>query len=96
MKILWMPETFIIYRRIYDADLRARMAHRYTTVTKHDCDLTTEWWEKFSTLPEDKLLKAKKIIALNKFKDGDYECNDEEINTVLNYYKITRDDAEAN
>ena len=29
-------------------------------------------------------------------KDGDYECNDEEINTVLNYYKITRDDAEAN
>ena len=96
MKILWMPETFIIYRRIYDADLRARMAHRYTTVTKHDCDLTTEWWEKFSALPEDKLLKAKKIIALNKFKDGDYECNDEEINTVLNYYKITRDDAEAN
>ena len=72
------------------------MAHRYTTVTKHDCDLTTEWWEKFSALSEDKLLKAKKIIALNKFKDGDYECNDEEINTVLNYYKITRDDAEAN
>lgn len=96
MKILWMPETFIIYRRIYDADLRARMAHRYTTVTKHDCDLTTEWWLKFSALPEEKLLKAKAIIALNKFKEGDYECNDEEINTVLNYYKITRDDAETN
>lgn len=96
MKILWMPETFIIYRRIYDADLRARMAHRYTTVTKHDCDLTTEWWLKFSALPEEKLLKAKAIIALNKFKEGDYECNDEEINAVLNYYKITRDNAEGN
>ena len=46
--------------------------------------------------PEEKLLKAKAIIALNKFKEGDYECNDEEINTVLNYYKITRDDAETN
>lgn len=96
IKILWMPETFIIYRRIYDADLRARMASRYTTVTKHDCDLTTEWWEKFSALPIDKLTKAKEIIALNKFKDGDYECYDEEINTVLNYYKISRDDTENN
>ena len=94
MKILWMPETFIIYRRIYDADLRERMASRYTTVTKHDCDLTTEWWEKFSALPLDKLTKAKEIIALNKFKNGDYECLDDEINTVLNYYKITRDDTE--
>ena len=94
MKILWMPETFIIYRRIYDADLRARMAHRYTTVTKQDCDLTTEWWLKFSTLPPDKLVRVKEIIALNKFKEDDYECDDEEINTVLSYYKITRDDAE--
>ena len=45
---------------------------------------------------EEKLLKAKAIIALNKFKEGEYECNDEEINVVLNYYKITRDDTEAN
>ncbi len=95
MKILWMPETFIIYRRIYDADLRARMSHRYTTFTKQDCDLTTEWWSKFSSLSSDKLAKAKAIIALNKFKDGDYECDDEEINSVLSYYKITRYDAEA-
>lgn len=94
MKILWMPETFIIYRRIYDADLRARMSHRYPTITKQDCDLTSEWWLKFSSLPSNKLVKAKNIIALNKFKDGDYECDDEEINSVLNYYKITRYDAE--
>ena len=72
MKILWMPETFIIYRRIYDADLRNRLADRYTTVTKHDCDLTNEWWGKFKALPPDKLERAKAIIALNKFKDGDF------------------------
>lgn len=70
------------------------MAHRYTTVTKQDCDLTTEWWLKFSALSSDKLTKAKEIIALNKFKDGEYECDDEEIEAVLSYYKITRDDAE--
>lgn len=35
-------------------------------------------------------------IAYNKFKDDDYKCNDEEINTVLNYYKISRDDTENN
>ena len=37
---------------------------------------------------------AKSIIALNKFKPGDYECEDPDILEVLDYYKITRDDAE--
>lgn len=49
-------------------DLRNRLADRYTTVTKHDCDLTNEWWEKFKALPPDKLEKAKAIIALNKLR----------------------------
>ena len=94
MKILWMPETFIIYRRIYDADLRARLAERYTTVTEHDCDLTNEWWAKFKALTAEKLEKAKSIIALNKFKDGDFECDDKDILDILSYYSITRNDAE--
>ena len=94
MKILWMPETFIIYRRIYDANLRQRLADRYTTVTKNDCDLTNDWWNKFTSLSPDKLLIAKEIIAHNKFKDGDYECNDKDIIDILSYYKITRDDIE--
>ena len=96
MKILWMPETFIIYRRIYDADLRQRLSDRYTTVTKYDCDLANEWWIKFNALPPQKLVKAKKIIALNKFKDGDFECGDKEICDILLYYKISRDDTELN
>lgn len=95
MKILWMPETFIIYRRIYDKELRTRLAEKYTTVTKHDCDSANEWWRKFKALPPKKLEKAKSIIALNKFKDGDYVCNDKEINEVLAYYKTTRNETES-
>ena len=94
MRILWMPETFIIYRRIYDADLRKRLADRYITVTEHDCDLANEWWEKFQSLSPTKLEQAKNIIALNKFKDGDFECDDKTVLEVLKYYQITRNDAE--
>ncbi len=94
-KILWMPETFIIYRRIYDADLRARLAERYSTVTEHDCDLANEWWEKFKALTPEKLEEAKSIIALNKFKDGDFECDDKDVLEVLSYYKISRNDTES-
>ena len=93
-KILWMPETFIIYRRIYDAQLRERLAERYTTVTEHDCDLANEWWQKFQALPNEKQNIAKSIIAMNKFRDGDYQCEDDEILAVLEYYKISRSDAE--
>lgn len=93
-KILWMPETFIIYRRIYDEDLRNRLAERYTKKTSQDCNLTNEWWDKFQSLSPEKLETAKSIIALNKFKDGEFECNDEEILDVLSYYQIMRKEAE--
>lgn len=93
-KILWMPETFIIYRRQYDANLREKLAERYTNHSDKDCDLTNEWWKKFNALSPDKLEKAKEIIALNKFKDGEYQCDDAEIEAVLWYYKTTRNDAE--
>lgn len=95
MKILWMPETFIIYRRKYDASLRARLADRYKSHSPDDCDLANEWWEKFQALPEEKLEKAKKIIAKNKFKECEYTTDgDPEIEEVLSYYKITRNTAE--
>lgn len=93
-KILWMPETFIIYRRQYDANLREKLAERYTNHSDKDCNLTNEWWDKFNALPPEKLECAKEIIALNKFKDGEYQCDDPEIEDVLWYYKTTRNDAE--
>ena len=94
-KILWMPETFIIYRRMYDAHLRERLAERYTSHSTNDSDLANEWWVKFCSLPPEKADIAKGIIALNQFKEGDYICDDAEIEDVLSYYKITRDIAEA-
>ncbi len=94
MRILWMPETFIIYRRMYDENLRNRLAEKYKTHSKNDCNLANEWWEKFSSLSNKKREAAKTIIALNHFKVGEYECNDDEIEAVINYYRITRNDAE--
>lgn len=94
MDILWMPETFIIYRRKYNKELRERLADKYTEYSEDDCGLANEWREKFHALPNDKLIKAQEIIKLNKFKDGDYVCHDKEINEVLKYYKINRNDSD--
>jgi len=92
-RLLWMPETFIIYRRKYDANLRERLAERYTNRYNNENNLANEWWDKFTNLPDDKLNIVKNIVALNKFNDGDYDViNDNEINEVLSYYKITRED----
>lgn len=92
-RILWMPETFIIYRRKYDENLRNKLAEKYTKKSEGDCNLTNEWWEKFNKLSPKKLEVAKEIISKNKFNEGDYKCEDEEILDVLSYYKITREDA---
>lgn len=89
-KLLWMPETFIIYRRKYDKHLRERLADRYTNHYTDENDLANAWWYKFKKLDPQKLEIAKSIIALNKFKEGDYICDDEEICEVLDYYKIEK------
>lgn len=93
-KILWMPETFIIYRRKYDENLRNRLADKYKDRSADDCNLANEWWVKFNSLSSEKLKQAKEIIALNKFKDGEYNCADSEIEDLISYYKITRKEAE--
>ena len=91
MKILWMPETFIIYRRKYDAVLRERLAEKYTSHSDDDCDLANEWWEKFRKLSPSKRKKAESIIAANKFGDKDITCSDKAVLDILSYYKIKRD-----
>lgn len=94
-KILWMPETFIIYRRQYDKKLRERLADRYVSNPELDCDLANEWWQKFSALSDEKQAIAKQIIGQNKFKNNECFCGDKQIDEVLKYYTITRNDAEA-
>ena len=87
-RLLWMPETFIIFRRKYDADLRSRLAGKYTNYTEEDCDLANEWWRDFCALSEEQRKTAETIIGRNKFEDGDYDCDDKAILHVLEYYKI--------
>ena len=89
-KLLWMPETFIIFRRKYDANLRNRLADRYTDFSEEDNDLANEWWADFCALSEEKLEIAKEIIAKNKFNKEDYECDDPDVLNVLGYYSISR------
>lgn len=85
-----MPETFIIYRRKYDAILRERLVERYTSQSDNDCDLANEWWEKFKSLSSKRREKAEKIIALNQLSDSDITTKDKAVLEVLEYYKIRR------
>ena len=87
-KLLWMPENFIVFRRKYDANLRKRLAEKYTDNTGEDNDMANEWWRDFCALPPEKLDLAKTIISKNRFRNGDYECNDPDILRVLSYYLI--------
>lgn len=86
MRLLWMPERFIIYRRKYDANLRERLADKYNDFSSDDNNLANEWWCDFCSLPEEKQVIAKSIIAKNKFKAGDFFCSDPDVIKVLNYY----------
>ena len=89
-KLLWMPETFIIFRRKYDANLRNRLADKYTDFSDGDNDLANEWWSCFKSLPMEKLEIAKNIIAKNQFKAADYDCDDPDVLKLLSYYSISR------
>jgi len=88
MKILWMPETFIIYRRKYDACLRERLADKYNINIPGANDLANEWWNKFSALTPKRQEKLKLIVEQNKFDKRDYNCNDKAVLEVLKYYQI--------
>jgi hypothetical protein len=90
-KILWMPETFIIYRRKYDKNLRERLKNRYTEHYKDENNLTNEWWKKFTSLDENRLAKLKEIVCHNHFSEEDYIVDDPKICDLLSYYKIKRD-----
>ena len=74
-------------------DWKDRLGILYSTNPDFQYDTGEE--EEEDTLPKEKQDQAKAIIALNKFEDGDYECDDSAILEVLSYYKITRDIAEA-
>lgn len=89
-KLLLMPETFIIYRRKYDADLRARMADKYVAKPEENSNLANEWWDNFNRLPLDSKEKVTAIVKANDFDSFDESALDEAAKNVLSYYKIKR------
>lgn len=91
-KILWMPEPFIIYRRICDKKLRDKLGDRYKSQKELDNDLTNEWWEVFSSLDKIKLDVAKEIISHNNSSHFIQKSDDKDIENLLKFYRISRDD----
>jgi hypothetical protein len=92
-KILWMPETFIIYRRKHDAILRKRLSDKYGKYIEGESDLTNEWWNKFCALSDKRREILEKLIEPNQFKNINSLTNDSKILEVLKYYTIFRKEA---
>lgn len=94
-KILWMPEPFIIYRRICDKNLRDKLGDKYQSLPSIDNNLANEWWHVFTSLSPDKLERAKEIIACNATATFSQMSDDKDIDNLLKYYRISRDDITA-
>lgn len=57
-------------------------------------NLAKEWEEKFWSLPTEELGKVGICCVTNKFKDFDFSKYSKEARDVLQYYMVTRDEAE--
>ena len=78
IELLYMPETFIIYRKLFDEDL----------------GLTSKWKALYHNLKEDELLwtETKSIIEVNDFSNLKEKTDNKTILNFLEYYTITRED----
>jgi hypothetical protein len=96
-KILWMPEALIIQRYKYDAQKRhdyyGDKPTPYDDVDEATGATTDEWWGKFNRLTSNQRVCAEEIIANNHFNDGDIRVDDVQINEILKFYQIKRDES---
>jgi hypothetical protein len=96
-KILWMPEALIIQRYKYDAQKRrdyyGSKPTPYDDIDEAIGTTTDEWWAKFNMLTPSQRICAKEIIVNNHFGDGDIHVDDVQINEVLKFYQIKRDES---
>lgn len=76
MDLLYMPETFIIYRKLFEVDL----------------GLTGKWRNAFHSLDKEELEEAKSIIEENDFTEIAIKTQNTKIRYLLQHYLITRDD----
>lgn len=58
--------------------------------------LTSKWWNDFNCLTDEQKIVIKPIIEKNKFDDYEKLDLDKDVLKVLEYYRITRNDAEIN
>lgn len=73
-EILYMPENYIIYRKIFEEELG------YTDI----------WREDFRSLNEDELKIVKPIIEANNFSELDIQSYNRKIQQVLEHYRIPK------
>jgi hypothetical protein len=96
-KILWMPETFIIYRQKYDAEYRETLRCRCKENDKEyricasGNDKTNEWWTLFKKLTPRQRIIAENFIKQNRFFGETVYPKDKKVREVLEYYKVKRD-----
>lgn len=76
-KLLYMPESMIIYRFFFEG-----------------IGVTDNWWRDFNALTDAEMSIAKPIIESNIFTDANVSPDNKNVRKVLEYYRITRDDAE--
>ncbi len=78
IELLYMPETFIIYRKLFEEDL----------------GLTKRWKALFYSIKENEKLwpEAKEIIEKNDFLNLSSKTKNREVLNLLEYYTITREE----
>jgi hypothetical protein len=92
-----MPEALIIQRYKYDKEKRleyyGNKPSPYDDVDEKTGTITSEWWVKFNALNTEQRNVTKLIIAENKFADDDICVGDKDVESVLRYYQIKRDES---
>jgi len=75
-ELLYMPEIYIIYRKLFEVDLG------YTQI----------WQDLFRSLKPKELKKARAIIEENDFRDINSKTKNPKIRKLLEHYTISRED----
>ncbi|WP_421803935.1 radical SAM protein [Flagellimonas sp.] len=77
-EIMYMPETFIIYRKLFEEELQ----------------LTPKWKTVFNTIKSDEVLweEAKPILERSEFSDIESETKNPILLNFFEFYKINRED----
>ena len=77
-ELLYMPETYIIYRKLFEVELK----------------MTPKWQRQFQIIKSDVILweEAKRIIEENDFSCIEKLTKNKKIRDLLQHYQISRDD----